>query len=128
MDVYFDHFLAKDWDRYGDGTQLAEFADARYEVLSSFRDIPVERYHRLLGAMRRDNWLVGYATLAGVERALHGIAQRCKRENPIASGLPVLVGNYETLHRDFETFFPQVKAYAATLVTEQPDPQRLNLA
>lgn len=119
LDVYFDHFLAKDWDRHGNGAPLVEFADSRYEVLSSFRNLAVERYVKTVDAMRRENWLVAYSSLAGVERALKGIASRCRRENPIASGVSALMQHYNTLQLDFEAFFPELKAYAETLPGER---------
>ncbi len=115
LDIYFDHFLARDWDRHGNGTPLAAFADSRYEVLSSHQNLAVERYVKLVDAMRRGNWLVAYSSLAGVEQALKGIASRCRRENPIASGVSALMQNYNALQLDFEDFFPELKAYAETL-------------
>ena len=121
LDVFFDHFLARAWDRHGDGTQLSDFAESRYEVLSMYRDLPVKRFGRMVDSMRRDNWLVGYARTSGVERALKGIAARCSRENPIASGRSELTRNYEALQVDFEALFPQVKAYAAALTAESSD-------
>ena len=115
LDVYFDHFLAKGWSRHGDGTALAEFAEQRYEILRRYRDLPSRRFRLVVDAMIRDNWLVGYSRLDGVERALRGISRRFKRENPIASGTTVLLENYAPLRSDFEKFFPQLKDYALTL-------------
>ncbi len=115
LDVYFDHFLAKGWHRHGDGTSLAEFATKRYLVLRKYRDLPPKRFRIVVDAMSRDNWLVGYSKVAGVERALRGISKRLTRENPIASGVSALSENYERLRSDFEEFFPQLKEYALTL-------------
>ena len=115
LDVYFDHFLAKGWSRHGDGTALAEFAERRYETLRRYRDLPSKRFRLVVDAMTRDNWLVGYSRLGGVERALRGISRRFSRENPVASGATVLLENYAPLRSDFEEFFPQLKEYALTL-------------
>ena len=115
LDVYFDHFLARGWSRHGDGTALAEFAEKRYEILRRYRDLPSKRFRLVVDAMTRDNWLVGYSSLGGVETALRGISRRFRRENPVASGARVLLENYAPLQSDFEEFFPQLKEYALTL-------------
>ena len=115
VDVFFDHFLARDWDRHGDGSPLPEFATAKYRVLRAHRDLPVRRYRQVVDAMEHDDWLVGYSELAGVDRALRGISKRCRRPNPLASGLSALEENYVPLRIDFETFFPKMREFAATL-------------
>ena len=116
LDVYFDHFLAKGWDRHGDGGQLADFAEDRYRVLHKYRHLASTRFRIAVEAMCRENWLVGYSDLTGVERALQGISRRCKRENPIASGVSVLLANFEPLQSDFERFFPDLREYALAWV------------
>ena len=115
LDVWFDHFLATGWDQHGNGTSLAEFAQARYRVLHEYRHLRAPRFRVVVEAMRQDDWLVAYSELSFVDRVLHGISRRFKRENPIGSALPVLLENYEALRSDFEEFFPELKAYAGTL-------------
>ena len=115
LDIYFDHFLAQAWDRHGDGTPLPEFAESCYRLLAVYRALPAERFQIAIDAMRRDNWLVGYADVAGVDRALRGVSKRFSRENPLASGASVLQQQYEPLRADFEEFFPRLAEYARTL-------------
>ena len=74
--------------------------------------------------MRRDDWLVGYGRVEGVERALIGIAKRCRRPNPLASGTAVLLAHHDALQADFERFFPQLQDFASGLtLADGPDPQ-----
>ena len=113
LDVYFDHFLAKGWDQHGDGSLLPQFAESCYRTLSAYRHLPAERFRHAIDAMRRENWLVGYGNLSGIDKALRGIARRCTRENPLSTGIRVLEANYEALRSDFEIFFPQLKAFVA---------------
>ncbi len=115
LDIYFDHFLARGWERYGDGGSLAGFADRSYRILNEYRDLPSARFRRVVAAMCRDNWLVGYASLAGVDRALQGLSQRFPRANPLASGGAVLRDQYAALEADFGEFFPSLAAYARSL-------------
>lgn len=85
LDIYFDHFLARCWERYGDGSPLDESADRTYGILNDYRDLPSARFRRVVAAMCRDHWLAGYASLAGVDRALRGLSKRFTRTNPLAS-------------------------------------------
>lgn len=119
LDIYFDHFLARRWERYGDGGSLAGFADRTYRILNDYRDIPSARFRRVVTAMRRDNWLVGYASLAGVDRALQGLSQRFPRANPLGSGGTVLRDRYDALEADFRAFFPSLAEYARSLIPEE---------
>ena len=38
LDIYFDHFLARCWERSGDGGSLEGFADRTYRTLSDYRE------------------------------------------------------------------------------------------
>ena len=121
LDVYFDHFLASAWQLHGNGTRLEDFAESCYRTLHIYRDLPPERFRIAVDAMRRDDWLVGYASLEGVDMALRGIARRCRHENPLDAGARVLEANYEAFRSAFEIFFPRLKAYASGMhAAEQP--------
>lgn len=109
LDVYFDHFLARHWDRHGAPTPLASFARQRYATLASYADLPVPRYRRMVTAMQREDWLVGYSAVSGVTQALRGISARCSRPNPISSGTGPLLEDYAALRADFEAFLPTLK-------------------
>lgn len=115
VDVYFDHFLARGWTRFGNGDPLPDFAASCYRSLNAYRHLGPDRFGVAVKAMARDNWLVSYAELRGVDRALRGIAKRCKYDNPLGSGVSVLEANYEGLRSDFELFFPQLRSFAETL-------------
>ena len=121
LDIYFDHFLARTWVRHGDGSPLTEFAERAYRVLHEYRDLPSARFRAVVAAMRRDNWLVSYASLAGVDRALYGLSRRFPRANPLASGGAVLRDQYAPLAGDFEEFFPILAEFARTIVRSEGD-------
>ncbi len=106
LDLFFDHFLAREWRVYGDGRPLEEFADFCYGVLRDRRALPAPRYGLAIDAMRRDNWLVGYADLAVVDRVCRAVSRRFPRKNPLASGAQILRNDYEAFRGDFGAFFP----------------------
>lgn len=109
LDVFFDHFLAVEWHAYGVGNSLSEFAQSCYRVLGLYRELPVPRYSRAIDAMHRNDWLVSYRSLEGVDRALRGIGRRFPRENPLETGIKVLERDYRAFRSDFREFFPLVE-------------------
>ena len=125
LDIYFDHFLARSWERYGDGGSLVSFAKRSYCLLNHYRNLPSSRFRAVVEVMSRDDWLVGYAQLDGVDRALRGLSKRFPHANPLASGGAVLRDEYTTLESDFHDFFPLLAEYAQVLAGARSD-QRPN--
>src|SRR5689334_19151815 len=59
MDIFYDHFLSRDWPRFSD-TLLPNFASEFYASFESHRaDIPPGAYARL-EQMQAGNWLCSY--------------------------------------------------------------------
>ena len=54
----------------------------------------------------------GYADPAVLGQALQGIGRRLRRDNPLATALPLLVVRDAALQTHFEAFFPQLQAHA----------------
>ena len=119
LDIYFDHFLARCWERCGDGGPLHEFADRTYGILNDYRDLPSARFRRVAAAMCRDNWLVSHASLGGVDRAFRGLSKRFPCANPLASGGAALRDHYAALEADFRAFFPSQAEYARSLAAAE---------
>lgn len=115
LDIFFDHFLACDWERQGGPASLDSFSASCYAVLQAHSQLPAPRFQQAVAAMRRDNWLASYRDVGGVERALQRVAGRCRRANPIASGAAVLRADYADLQVCFAEFFPQLREFAAEL-------------
>lgn len=115
VDVFFDHFLARDWPRYHH-RPLPEFTAAVYGVLLSRRATFPERLQRMVPFMAANDWLAAYADVASVDAALNGIARRFRypaRAQALTTAACELELNYRELERCFSDFFPQVLAFAS---------------
>src|SRR5262249_29507587 len=100
VDVFYDHFLARDWSTYGE-IPLAEFAPGVYDLVDARATMLPERLQRLLPAMRAENWLVSYAELPGIDRALRRLSRRLRRENSLGEGVADLTADYDGFAADF---------------------------
>ena len=108
VDVFYDHFLARDWCRYSAREDLDSFISRSYQTLSNS---PVElppRLQRALPRMIREDWLGSYATEAGIDLTLKRISGRVSRANPLPDGASQLKIHYEGLAADFAEFYPAI--------------------
>lgn len=107
VDVAFDHFLARHFDRFSE-IELSEFTRSVYAALDAHGDQLSPRLAQVLPSMTRHDWLASYTQLENVERAFHGLARRIRRENPLSRAIEPVRADYAALERDFEEFFPEL--------------------
>lgn len=112
VDVFYDHFLAANWQRYHD-KPLPEYAKQTYDLLQHrFDELPAGAQH-MLPFMRQHDWLSGYAHLAGIERVMGGMSRRSKFESRMHEAPALLVSAYPAFEAEFNRFFPDLQAHVA---------------
>jgi acyl carrier protein phosphodiesterase len=75
VDVFYDHVLARRWAEHHP-RPLPVYTQAVYRTLrGNLHQLPPV-VHPLVEAMSRGDWLRGYASQRGIDRALQGIAAR----------------------------------------------------
>lgn len=111
VDMFYDHFLARNWTSFHT-LSLKDYTLNTYTVLIKYDDILPEEVRRMLVYMSRDNWLLGYAKVEGIHRALSGMAQRTSFESKMELAVNDLKANYDLFEKEFLTFFPDLKAHA----------------
>lgn len=110
IDIFYDHFLAKNWDTYHDHS-LEEHANYVYGVFSKYKNQMPERIQSFLPSMIQHNWLVNYGKFYGIERSLQSISKRAKFSNNMANAVDALKKDYKHLDKEFNLFFPYVIEY-----------------
>jgi len=115
VDIFYDHFLARDWDRYSPGT-LEEFISVSYQTLSRYQAQLPPRLLELLPRMFSRHWLIAYQEPAGIEIALRRMSARLARPNPLAEGFVELSKKRSLLLSDFRGFLPEVCDYTGSLM------------
>ena len=112
VDVTYDHFLARHWDRYGLG-ELEAFTGGVYAALVEHQNALPERLRTVAPRMAAGDWLASYRSLDAVGLALDGIARRFKRATTLPGAVEEVRSRYQALERDFEAFFPDLERTAA---------------
>lgn len=108
VDVYYDHFLAKDWASFS-STPLLEYTENFYQTMDAYYDILPKGVVHMLSYMARDNWLYNYQFIEGIDKALTGMSRRTKYENKMDEASQALIDHYEEFKQEFHQFFPELQ-------------------
>ncbi len=121
VDIYYDHFLARQWSRYH-AELLPDYADACYELLQN-RPYPLPaQVNFLMPHMIRGNWLVNYSKVEGIQRALSGMARRASFISKMEQATADLEEHYDAFEKEFTLFFPELKIFSEDLLKAQGNP------
>jgi len=115
VDVYYDHFLAKNWRTFHP-VPLDQFAQHVYATISKFSDVVPTGVRYMLPYMVRGNWLLNYAKIDGIGRALSGMAQRTAYHSKMEQAVIDLREHYDLFFQEFMQFFPLLKSHAEDFI------------
>jgi acyl carrier protein phosphodiesterase len=115
-DVFMDHFLARYFDEFA-RESLPDFTQRVYAELASQEAIFPAAVLRFFPHLVQHNWLLHYAGLEGIGRALLGLSRRASPGSGMDAATDELRHNYAAYEADFREFFPELQAYAATLAS-----------
>jgi acyl carrier protein phosphodiesterase len=108
IDVFYDHFLARNWGQYSD-MPMRTFVDTVYAAFDAHAPHLPEQVNRGFFYMRRDDWLGSYVSTDGVALTLRRISGRLRPGNLLAEGAEQIAAHYDALNADFLEFFPQLR-------------------
>jgi acyl carrier protein phosphodiesterase len=112
VDVFYDHFLAANFERHT-GRDLPVFAARVYAALESHRHLLPPRLARAAPVMVRHDWLRAYMHVEGVGVILSRMAARTRHGANLGQAVIDLRREHDGLSRDFDEFFPQLRAALA---------------
>ena len=72
-----------------------------------------ERNQIMLPYMQKENWLLNYSNLEGIQRSLNGMSRRIKNHPGIQNATVELRLHYNELGNDFSIYFPQLQKHVA---------------
>jgi acyl carrier protein phosphodiesterase len=110
VDIYYDHYLARNWRNYHD-QDLREYVDQQYKMLESHISILPKKVVHMLPFMIKHDWLYNYQYFEGIERVMHGMANRSKFNSKMEQSVVELKKHHKAFEKEFELFFPELVAY-----------------
>jgi len=106
-DMFYDHYLARDWHLYSD-KDLYETTVIAYEILlGNFLILPA-RIKKILPFMLASNWLYSYKDLHMMERFFAGMSRRTVFYSGMEHAVDDLREHYDAFGADFKAFFPDI--------------------
>ena len=113
VDVFYDHFLAKNWNTYSD-ERLEDFVARFYQSLSDNKSVLSERTLMVMPYMFEQNWLVSYQTVEGINRILTQMDHRTKNLSKMRFATNELSEFYSEFENEFTKFFEELITYSNT--------------
>ncbi|GAB4377473.1 MAG: ACP phosphodiesterase [Calditrichia bacterium] len=124
VDMFYDHFLAKNWSDFSDDP-LEDFCDYVYSIFLENQSLAPERLRKIIPRMVTENWLFSYRKVEGIQWALEGLSRRLSRKNNLGASIQELKLNYQDLQHDFYEFFPLLIEYVEGLKLNPEFPENL---
>ena len=109
-DMFFDHFLAVDFERWA-GEPLAAYLSRIYALIDPHVDELPGRLRFVYPRMR--DWLPSYAAIEGIHIALTNMSFRLSRRPHLETATHHLIDSRVELQHRFDAFFPDVVAISS---------------
>jgi acyl carrier protein phosphodiesterase len=117
VDMYYDHFLAKNWTNYH-SESLTKYAANFYQSLTDNFPLLTIKTQNLLPYMVEYNWLVNYQSIPGLERILSQMDQRTKNQSLMRFATEELVAHYDEFESEFALFYKEVHQFSNNKLNE----------
>jgi len=112
VDIYYDHYLAINWNQYSN-QELESFVTDIYAIINSNHSLLPEKSVLFTRYMLEHNILVGYSKLEGIERVLRGMARRTSFESNMENAIDDLKEHFDLFENEFKIFFPELQNFVS---------------
>jgi acyl carrier protein phosphodiesterase len=110
-DIYFDYFLAKNWNKFSE-TPLEIFVEDTYQTLEKNLPILPERFGEMFYWMKTQNWLLNYGEIQGIQKSLTGLSRRTRFDSKMNEAPEVLLEKEGEFELIFFAFFKELETFA----------------
>ena len=110
VDVFYDHFVAKNWDQFSK-VPLLDFTQDFYRTMSNYKASIPKAVSNMLVYMASGNWLYNYQFIEGIDQALKGMSRRSKFESKMELAASYLEAHYNLFEQEFNQFFPDLQLH-----------------
>jgi acyl carrier protein phosphodiesterase len=120
VDVFYDHFLARNWRTYHP-VPLEYYASDVYRIINENFDKVPPKVQEFFPYMQRGNWLLSYSKIEGIGRALTGMSRRTPYHSRMDESVNDLIRHYDDFEKEFEIFFPLLARHVKEYLSSQND-------
>lgn len=117
MDIFYDHFLAKNWSLFSD-EKLEDYATNFYLLLKENYELLTEKIQSMMPSMLARNWLLSYATIEGLEMIMFQMDHRTKNRVAMHESIIELKQYYSEFEQEFSLFFEELRQHCQKKLEE----------
>ena len=117
VDIYYDHFLAKNWSNYSE-EHLNDFVAQFYQSLHSNYDVLSEKTKNILPYMEKQNWLSSYQSIEGIHQILTQMDRRTQNNSKMRFASEELIASYDDFEKEFTLFFEDIRLFCSQKLNE----------
>ena len=116
VDIFYDHFLAKNWKNYSE-KNLQQYADEVHSLMLKNILLMPDKSLMFLKYAIRTNRLVSYATLDGIGEVLYGMSRRTTFKSNMEFATAELKEYYSEFENEFKIFFDDARRFVEEWLT-----------
>jgi len=108
LDMIYDHFLAKNWEKYSQAT-LPIFTNNIYNIIDTHNEILPLSFQSLFRHMKENDWLTSYRDYNVINYALSRMSNRLTKYVDLSETLKSIDPYLDVFESDFFIFFDELK-------------------
>lgn len=120
IDIFYDHFLAANWKNYSE-IPLKKYTLKFYQLLEENIETLPAKVRNFMPYMIRDNWLLSYAEIEGIDQVLAGMNRRTGSKSGMNLATKELKQYYPEFQQEFERFFEDLIKFSQEKLIELKD-------
>lgn len=107
MDILYDHFLAKNWEKYS-SISLPDFSKNFYKILENNLDLLPEKTTKIFPYLVAQNWFESYASVTGIEKILLQMDYKTHHRVAMQEAVVELKNYNQEFENEFTLFFEEL--------------------
>lgn len=117
IDIFYDHFLAKNWTNYST-IPFDKYVQSIYTLLQDNLPLLPKKTVEMLPYMIQYNWLYNYQYLKGIKTVLVGMNKRTNGKSKMHLAIEDLKIHYNDFEKDFSLFFEDIRLFTSNKIQE----------
>jgi len=117
MDIFYDHFLAKNWAKYSK-EKLEVYVENFYAMLAKNNSLLTEKAKSMLPYMIGRNWLLSYANIEGLQMIMFQMDHRTNNRVAMDESIVELQLFYPEFETEFTLFFEELQNHCLQKLLE----------
>lgn len=110
IDILYDYLLALNWERYC-SVPLPHYVENVFSLLKKYYEVFPQGIKNWFPNFIRNNWLMSYSTLGGIETVLHRMSSRTTLPEHTDEVMKIFHSEIAAFNKEFNSFFPEIREF-----------------